>query len=218
MSKQYGSRPSKQGRRQDRREEALRREEERRRAARRTRITIISIIAAVILFAGGIYAYATYANAQSQTPTISNSAYQPIDNVYCDKQEQTTVHYHAHVTIYINGQQTKIPQGVGIASDNSCLYWLHTHDTQGIIHIESPADHTFTLGNFLDEWGTQFSQLGYPSQFDLSGWKVYVDGQPYTGDLHKIVLKSHQLVTLAYNSPTIKPDTTYNWGAAGLSQ
>jgi hypothetical protein len=138
--------------------------------------------------------------------------------VYCDKQEQTTVHYHAHVTIYINGQQTKIPQGVGIASDNSCLYWLHTHDTQGIIHIESPADHTFTMGNFLNEWGTQFSQLGYPSQFDLSGWTVYVDGQPYTGDLHKIVLKSHQLVTLAYNSPGIKPDTTYNWDAAGLSQ
>jgi hypothetical protein len=218
MSKQYGSRPTKQGRRQDRREEALRREEERRRATRRTRITIISIIAAVILFAGGIYAYATYANAQSQTPTISNPAYQPIDNVYCDQQEQTTVHYHAHVTIYINGQQTKIPQGVGIASDNSCLYWLHTHDTQGIIHIESPADHTFTLGNFLDEWGTQFSQLGYPSQLDLGGWKVYVDGQPYTGDLHKIVLKSHQLITLAYNSPKIQPDTTYNWDAAGLSQ
>ncbi|MFL5627943.1 MAG: hypothetical protein ACJ788_20370 [Ktedonobacteraceae bacterium] len=218
MSKQASRRPTKQARRQDRREEILRREEERRRAARRTRITIIGIVAAIALFAGAIFAYARYANAQNQTPTVVNPAFPPVDSIYCDQQEQTNVHYHAHLNIYVNGKVVSVPQGVGIASDNSCLYWLHTHDNTGIIHIESPADHTFTLGNFLDEWSSQFSQLGYPSELDLSGWKVYVNGQPYTGDLHRITLKSHELITLAYNSPKIQPDTSYNWDAAGLQQ
>ena len=214
MSKQYGSRPTKQGRRQDRREEALRREEERRRTTRRTRITIISIVAAVILFAGGIYAYATYANAQSQTPTVANSAYPPIDSVYCDKLEQTTVHYHAHVTIYINGQQTKIPQGVGIASDSSCFYWLHTHDTTGVVHIEAPQIATLNLGNFLDIWGKEFPQSYHDELASSTGWKIYVDGKPVTGDFNKVIFRSHMLITIMYNSPKAPIDTIYSWPAS----
>ena len=41
--------------------------------------------------------------------------------------------------------------------------------------------------------------------------QAYVDGKPYKGDFHKIPLKAHTLITLAYNSPNVKPDTTYNW-------
>ncbi len=218
MSKNVSRRPTKQERRQGRREEVQRREAECQRATRRRRLTLIGIVAGVLLCAGGIFAYAAYTNAQSSTPRVFNPSYPPIENIYCDQLEQTAVHYHAHVTIYINGAPASIPQGVGIASDGSCYYWLHTHDTQGIIHIEAPTDHAYTLGNFLDEWGTQFSQLGYPTQLDTSGWKTYVNGQPYTGDWHKLILKSHELITLAYNSPNIKPDTTFNWDAAGLSQ
>jgi hypothetical protein len=150
--------------------------------------------------------------ATQNSHPIVNSSYPPVDGIYCDQLEQTAVHYHAHITIYINGKVSALPQGVGIAPDSSCYYWLHTHDTTGVIHIESPAGHTNTLGNFLDIWSTHFSTLGYPSQLDLtSGWQVWVDGKPYNGDFHNITLKAHQLITIAYNSPGVKPDTTYNW-------
>ncbi|WP_136625277.1 hypothetical protein [Dictyobacter kobayashii] len=56
--------------------------------------------------------------------------------------------------MYINGQPVQVPQNVGIASDQSCIYWLHTHDTSGIIHIESPTQKTYTLGNFTQLWGS----------------------------------------------------------------
>lgn len=211
MSKQLTRRPTKQDRRQERREELARREAERRRAARNRLITVFSIIGAVVLLAAVITVYARYLSGQGQTETITNSNYLPIDGIYCDQQEQDAFHIHAHLTMYINGQPVQLPQGVGIASDNSCLYWLHTHDTTGVIHIEAPANHSFTLGNFLDEWANQFSSLNYPSQLDLSGWKAYVNGQPYNGDFHKIPLEAHSLITLAYNSPNAKADTTYNW-------
>ncbi len=207
MSKQITRRPTKQARRQDRRDEQRRREEERLRAAKRRRTTIISVIAIGAVLAVTLAAYFIYANIHnagsqaSTTPTTSgsvNPAYPPVDGISCDQSEQLAYHIHAHLTLYINGQQLTLPAQIGIASDQSCLYWLHVHDTTG-------------LGNFLDEWATVFPTLGYPPQLDLSGWTAYVNGTLYKGDFHKIPLQAHAIITLAYNSPNAVPDTTYNW-------
>ena len=219
MSKQITRRPKKVDRRQERREEQLRREAEQKRAARRQRFTLIGIIVAAVVLVGTIVAYAIYSSGQPQTEPIVNPAYQPVGGIYCDQQEQTAFHIHAHLSIFINGQPAPLSQGIGIASDSSCFYWLHTHDTTGVIHIESPAGHSFVLGNFLDEWSsTQFSSLNYPSQLDLSGWTAYLNGKLYQGNYRNIPLLSHNLITIMYNSPNAKPDTFYNWDAAGLAQ
>ena len=214
MSKQVTRRPTKQDLRRERREEQIRREAERKRRERTRRITIISVIAAIVVIAGALIAYVVYANNtqnQPQTPQVVNPQYPPVDNIYCDQQEQLAFHIHAHLTMYINGQALPLPSQIGIAKDQSCLYWLHTHDTSGVIHMEAPANHSFTLGNFLDEWSTEFAALGYPPQLDQTGWQAYVNGKPYNGDFHKIPLQTHTLITLMYNSPNAVPDTTYNW-------
>ena len=217
MSKQTPRRPTKQDLRRERREEHSRREAERKRQEQRRRVTIISIAAAIVLVAGVIITYAVYVNSQSQsqsqsqTRTIVNPSYPPVDNIYCDTQEQLAFHIHAHLSIYINGQALPLPAQIGIASDQSCFYWLHTHDTSGVIHMEAPVNRSFVLSNFLDEWSTVFPTLGYPPQLGQTGWQAYVDGKLYTGDFHKIPLVAHTLITLAYNSPNAVPDTTYNW-------
>ena len=118
---------------------------------------------------------------------------------------------HAHLAIYINGKAVPVSEAIGITS--RCIYWLHTHDTSGVIHIESPTQKTYTLGNFLDLWQQQFSQLHYPAQLDQStGWQVYVNGKLNTGSFRSIPLNTHVLITLAYQSPGIKPDTVFKWG------
>jgi hypothetical protein len=68
--------------------------------------------------------------------------------------EQAVFHIHAHLSFFLDGQAVAIPQGIGIAPDSSCFYWLHMHDASGVIHIEAPANRTFTFGNFLDIWGS----------------------------------------------------------------
>jgi len=214
MSKQVSRRPTKHDLRRERREEQIRREAERKRRERTRRITIISVIAAIVVIAGALIAYVVYANNtqnQTQTPQVVNPQYPPVDNIYCDQQEQLAFHIHAHITTYINVQVLPLPSQIGIAKDQSCLYWLHTHDTSGVIHMESPVNHSFVLGNFLDEWSTEFAALGYPPQLDQTGWQAYVNGKPYNGDFHKIPLQAHTLITLMYNSPNAVPDTTYNW-------
>jgi len=181
--------------------------------AKRTRlITIFSIIGAIIVVAAVIVGLIYYNQSGTQTEAVVNPSYPPVDGIYCDTLEQTAYHVHAHVTIWINGKQSLIPQYVGIASDGSCYYWLHTHDTSGVIHIEAPASRSFIFGNFLDEWSAHFSSLGYPPELDFTnGWKVWVDGKPYTGSFRNIPLVAHALITMAYDSPGVKPDTTYPW-------
>ncbi len=195
--------------RQQQKQEQLRKQE---RAARNRGIIIGGIIAAVaiVIVAIGYFVYMNNnAQSSSTTETVVDSSYPPVDGVYCDTLEQTTYHYHALLAMYINGKAVPLASQIGIASD--CYYWLHTHDTSGVIHIESPNSHTYTLGNFLDEWSQRFSSLGYPTQLNSANWQVWVNGKVYNGDLHNIVLKAHEIITLAYNSPGVKPVTSYNW-------
>jgi hypothetical protein len=211
QSRQGARQSERQSSRQQQKQEQLRKQKQ---AARNRGIVIGSIIAAVIIvFVGiGIFVYMNNnTQSASTTETVVNPSYPPVDGIYCDSLEQTTYHYHALLAMYINGKQAALPSQIGIAPDGSCYYWLHTHDSSGVIHIEAPANHSFTLGNFLDEWSQHFSSLGYPAQLNSPNWQVWINGKVYTGDLHNIVLKSHEIITLAYNSPGVKPVTTYDW-------
>ena len=210
-----------------RQEEKRKREEERKRAALRKRIAIVSIVAAVVVVLAAVLIYFVTGtvhpgNAQSNAsptsvPSSANLAYPVIGGVPCDTTgHDNDYHIHAHVSIYINGKQAQIPAQVGIPTDGSCLYWLHTHDTSGVIHIEAPAGRNFTLGTFFNLWGQEFSSLQYPPELDQpggSGWQIWVNGKAYNGDFHNISLQAHLLITLAYNTSGVQPDTTYNWGS-----
>ncbi len=214
--------PTRQAMKQERREEERQRQlNAKRRAARNKRILIGSLIAVAVLVVAAV-SYAVYSNthnasAQNQaTPTeqVVNAAYPPVDGIYCDALEQTAYHIHAHLTIYINGKQVAIPQGIGIASDQSCFYWLHTHTSDGVVHIEFPRQGHPTLGNFLDIWGQSFNSLGFQNELASSaGWTVYVGGKQVTSNFNQLVLQPHQVITIAYNSPNITPDTSFNWPA-----
>lgn len=169
----------------------------------------------IILAAIGIVFLAQGKLFPSPASAVSTQPDAAVDGITCDANEGAVQHIHAHVTIYINGSQATIPANVGIATDGSCYYWLHTHQItgdSGVIHIESPVMKTFTLGNFVDIWHTQFSQLSYPVELNsTSGWQVYVNGTPFNGSWRDVPMTSHAAITIAYNSQNIKPDTRFNF-------
>jgi hypothetical protein len=214
--------PTRQAIKQERRQEERQRQlNAQRRAARNKRILIGSLITAAVLLVATVsfvvYSNTHNASVQNQaTPTeqVVNPAYPPVDGIYCDALEQTAYHIHAHLTIYIDGKQVAIPQGIGIASDQSCFYWLHTHTSDGVVHIEFPKQGSPTLGNFLDIWEQHFQQLGFHNELASSAdWAVYVNGKKVTSNFNQLVLQPHQVITIAYNSPNITPDTSFNWPA-----
>lgn len=207
-------------------EEQQRRATQQRRAARTRQITILSVVAAVVCIAA-LAGYLIFQSHANTTParSVFDANYQPVDNtVYCDQLEQIAYHHHVHLTIFIDGNNVPVSQYIGIpnaSSSPTCFYWLHTHLTDGIIHIEAPdASTPFTLKNFLDVWqsSTTFSgsQITFPAQLaSSSGWTVYINGKKVNEDFSKVDISSdqawHEAITIMYNSSGAKPDTSYAW-------
>jgi hypothetical protein len=168
----------------------------------------------VVVMAGStIYAFARPTSGQTAT------AARPIDGIPCDQDGQPAVHFHAHLDIFAGGRQVTVPAGIGIPSSGSCLYWMHTHDTSGVIHIEVPAGRTIRslkLGDFLAIWGkgpTTTSTMAGISIGPNRRAIVIVDGRRYTGDPDGIVLTAHELITLAISPPDVsQPDFQFRQG------
>ena len=158
--------------------------------------------------------------------TSAATAGQAVDGIGCQSSEQTVFHIHTHLTIFVNGQQRQVPAGIGIpgavaqqtqagpfVNSGSCFYWLHTHAADGIIHIESPVQRTYTLGEFFDEWG---QPLG-PGQVGQAQGKVtvIVNGQVFKGNPRDVPLGSHENLQVEVGTPLVAPETI-NWSNTGL--
>ena len=65
--------------------------------------------------------------------------------------EGNVVHIHQHLDIYVNGRHVTVPALIGI-DPGHFFSPLHTHDTSGILHVESPTESAFSLGQFFAVW------------------------------------------------------------------
>jgi hypothetical protein len=147
--------------------------------------------------------------ANSLAPVWSGLTGQSVDNVSANNTEQTVYHIHAHLAIYINGTAKTVPWGIGIAQpwqttddgnggtfveSGKAFYYLHTHDDSGVIHIESPVQVTYTLGQFFAEWHQPLSatQIG-PNKGAVT---AYINGTKVSGDPSAIQLTAHEVVQL----------------------
>ena len=138
---------------------------------------------------------------------------QIIDGIEGSSREMLQVHVHAHLSLFYKGQQIAIPYGIGIVRPfqanngfvgmGAGIYWLHTHDATGIIHVESPDSRTYTLGQFFDIWG---QTLDAKNVAGLTGTiRASVDGKPYKGNPRDIVLGPHTQITLQVGAPFVTP-------------
>jgi hypothetical protein len=163
-------------------------------------------------------------NARNATPVNASVA-----GIPCDNLEQTQVHYHAAIQIVQDGVVRNIPANIGIVNPTSptCYYWLHVHPADpNVIHIESPKNRTFTLGDFFAVWskwsGTkQLIDATHVSTLVLGPddkLVVYIDKlddkkgpQPYEGDPSKIVLSNHEVITLEITPPAVTPPPAFTF-------
>ncbi len=160
---------------------------------------------------------------------------QTVAGIPCDHLEHTQVHYHTALQIIYHGVPVNLRDNTGIVSDSSgavsCYYWLHVHASQkDIIHVESPASQTFTLGQFVDVWNSWNKQNGYgPVKLDSTHVAnftlgpddkevIYIDNtdskagpQLYTGDPRAIQIKSHEVVTIEITPPDLNPPPSFTF-------
>jgi hypothetical protein len=181
---------------------------------------VVGSILAVLAIA--MVAMIVYLNRPGPAP-------ETVSGIPCDQLEHTQVHYHSALQIVYQDHVVNLPDNAGIQMDSagnvSCYYWLHVHaQDKNIIHIESPASQTFTVGQFFDVWNAWSQANGRgPEKLDsthVSSFTIgpndkvvtYIDlqdgkgPQVYSGDPRAITLKSHEVITIAINpSATFKP-------------
>ncbi len=108
------------------------------------------------------------------------------------------MHIHPHLTLYVSGHKVAVPAQIGI---DPALYRdhhldkyigdmgaapIHTHDSSGILHVESSVTRKYTLGEFLKIWGV-----------DLSGHKVSVTADGHAVAAYKrLVLKDGEDIVM----------------------
>jgi hypothetical protein len=131
-------------------------------------------------------------------------------------EEGQVLHTHQHLDIFVAGKPATVPGDLGIG--DGFISDLHTHAgyPPGIIHVESPTDARFTLGQFFAVWGVPLSPtcLGGLCEEGDKQLKAWVNGKPVTADPTRIVLDDHQQIVLAYGTPAQEPKpvpASYAW-------
>jgi hypothetical protein len=139
-------------------------------------------------------------------------------------EEQLAVHYHAHLDVIDAssgaGAKVTVPAGIGFEVKNgkvNGLAVLHTHDTSGIVHIESAKNKPYTLGQVFTEWGVALSatQLGGLHTDAAHVLAAYVNGTRFTGDPATLKLAPHLEIALWYgpSDQTPKVPSSYKFPA-----
>lgn len=134
---------------------------------------------------------------------------------------ETYIHVHPYLQIWIDGKNITIPTCVGIflctvtggSASGSNFEPIHTHDASGILHIElskaDAASHNYTLDNFFAIWKwssstVMFDGTSHPvvfSQTDILG---------YTADA------THHIYLLICSGSSCVNST--EWGSLNLEQ
>jgi hypothetical protein len=126
----------------------------------------------------------------------------PILGIPALTEEGQALHTHQHLDVYVNGKHVPIPPGIGFDAQLRFLSPLHTHDTSGVIHVESPTVRPFTLGQVFGVWGVRFTKTcvgGYCTR-GTNVVRVYVNGKQWLADPTTIRLWEHQEIVVAYGT------------------
>jgi hypothetical protein len=129
--------------------------------------------------------------------------------------------------VFDDGELYAIPAGVGIpdaqvinspqygsvVGSGRGVFWLHTHTTDGVIHVESPTRSIYTLGDFFGVWRQPLSA----DRIARLHGKVsaFVNGKPWHKSPTTIPLLPHEDIQLEIGQPS-PPLVTINWSKTNL--
>jgi hypothetical protein len=130
--------------------------------------------------------------------------------------QQTDIGYHVHaqLNVYVDGKQTTVPANLGIDPQGRFISPIHTHDTSGVVHMESTKFYPFTLGEFINVWGVYFTdkQLGGYKVGNGNVLQLWVNNKRIADPVN-YQMKPHDVMILGYGKPGSFPHKkTYAFG------
>jgi hypothetical protein len=148
--------------------------------------------------------------------------------------EFVSLHVHAHLDIFLNGDRVTVPAGIGIEIDDPavksgkapdgstgygginppcaqpCISPLHTHQTDGVLHTEAKKNRFNTLGEFFTEWSVRLDKkcVGDYCRPGTSV-EIYVNGENHAGDPRQIQLTNQKEIAIVIGKPPDEIPSTY---------
>jgi hypothetical protein len=162
-----------------------------------------------------------------------------IDKIPCDPKEYLNdYHVHIYIGVIFNGQHLALPMAIGMKdprkpkdgyiSRTGCFYYIHTHDSSGIVHIEDPRNLApsavvYHLHDVLRVWGVSYSSMSFATlhgpvhafvgQVPQLGGTVVKNYAAVTRPLGEIPVRSHEVVWIevgkSYFSAKQLPSVTF---------
>jgi hypothetical protein len=119
-----------------------------------------------------------------------------------------TFHIHAMLHIYVNGLLTPLPADIGIEASKGRETSLHTHDSTGIIHMETNHRYPFTLGDFFAVWGVKLgpAQVGGLTGLGGDHLHFYLNGKPLANPAAHL-LHNGESIVIGYGPDNSFPHT-----------
>lgn len=108
-------------------------------------------------------------------------------------------HYHPNLQIVIGGERVPLPGNIGVDPSTGAMSAVHTHESDGTIHIEAEVPgEVFTLGQLFTQWGVKLTatQIGGVKAEPGENLTVTSNGSPVPGDPNAIRLEPDQLIVL----------------------
>ena len=151
-------------------------------------------------------------NKESDDPNATVAGFEPVYEDLEQRREAAGVstmgdpadadaHLHPNLKLFVNGERVQIPVNIGIdpTKPGEQMASLHTHETDGTIHMEGMSE--ATLGQFFEIWGVPFSEgeLGPHSVDNDTRVQMWVDGRP-SDEFHRLELADGQKVVVAYGT------------------
>lgn len=176
-------------------------------ATRRSRRARYIAVVTAVVAAAGLVAALLVGTADSASGRLSAPPWPvPSDPVTRAKAaglrmltaEGTVLHIHQHLTITVDGTSVTVPARIGILvvdGREKSFSFIHTHDTSGVLHVESPVRKRFFLGQVFTEWDFRLAPGRVGSYRDGENGvrlSLFVDRKRYAGDPRKLVLASRQ--------------------------
>ncbi len=160
-------------------------------------IAVVVVVGAMVISLLGINVFSSIKGTVKQDTSKLSTRDLALS---CTTDMATQFHIHPHLHIFINGKEQSIPPDTGISA--TCLHPLHTHaedEDHSTIHVESPEQRDFTLGDFFAVWGKTFSKDQILDAKADAGHEIVmtVNGTPNT-DYENLVLKDGDQIVIKY--------------------
>ena len=139
-----------------------------------------------------------------------------VRGVQCEPMAQLAYETYVHLQVYVDGHSRALPGGIGIVDESpietqhglfygalTCMYWLHTRAADGLVEVQAPIDHHYTLGDLFAIWDQPLSRQRVAGSRGVV--TATVNGRRWHGDPASIPLTERAAIQLAVGKPVPAP-------------